>query len=387
MYEISCDMCMDLMPLVRDGVASPDSVAAVERHIAGCDRCRVLFHDDPLPEGDEMAGMNRAIKRVKTVSTICLWVLLLTGILLCELVMQGSSYFFVLTVLVIWLLVRIGLNKGKRKWGKIIRSAALLAATAMILGVGSCANEVYGNPIAKKEAERKSQVYLDKLFGDRDLYIEDISYSMYSSSYDVQVKSRSSVDTWFELVWRDGELIHESYEYRVLDKRNTADRINREYEEKAEKALKLLNLEYDVMLEHGQIEFAGESREVPEYALQQKELVLDGSYDVMELGAQAGHLSVWIRDAEVTEERTAEILLDIRKTMEEQGIQFYVLDFELRHLPQSEESYKMAQGEVFGTVRLENFRYEDIYEEGLIQRVCEANLEDEVYHRCVQDDS
>ena len=386
MYEISCEMCMDLMPLVRDGVASPDSVAAVEGHLAGCEMCRAAF-DGELPEGDGETGLSIAMKRVRTMGKVTVWMLVVLGILLCELVMQGSSYFFVLAVLVIWLLMRIGLNKGTRKWGKIIRGAALLAATAMILGIGSCANEVYGNPIAKKEAKRKSQAYLDEFFGDRDLYIEDISYNMSATAYDVRVKSRSSADTWFDLVWRDGELIHESYEYRVLDKGNTVTRINKEYGEKAEKALKLLNLNYDVMLEHGQIEFVWEGRAAPEYALRQEDLVLDGNYDVMELGAQAGHLSVWIRDAEVTEERAAEILMDIRKTMEEQKVRFYVLDFELRYPPQSEEQYKMAQGEVFETVRLEAFRYEDIYAEGLVERVREANLDDAEYHSYTQGDS
>lgn len=374
MYEISCEMCLDLMPLVKDGVASEDSVMAVEGHLAGCEECRVAFGGE-LPEGDEKTGLRKAMKQVRTMVRIVVWLLVALGILLCELVMQGSSYFFALAVLVIWLLVRIGLNKGTKKWGKIIRSAALLAATAMILGIGSCANEVYGNPIEKKEAEEKSRKYLEEHFAGSDLYIEDISYSMYSTSYDVRVKSRSSVDTWFELIWRDGEMIHESYEYRVLDKGNTATRINKEYGEKAEKALKLLNLKYDVMLENGQIEFSWEGREAPKYALRQEELIPDGKYDVMELGKQAGHLSVWIRDAEVTEERAAEILLDIRKTMEEQKVRFYVLDFELRYPPQSEEQYKMAQGEVFETVRLEAFLYEDIYEEGLVERIREANLQ------------
>lgn len=379
MYEISCEMCMDLIPLVRDGVASGDSVMAVERHVEGCEKCRAAFGGE-VPEGDGKTGLTKAMKRVRTMARVSVWALVALGILLCELVMQGSSYFFALMVLVIWLLVRIGLNKGTRKWGKIIRSAALLAATAMILVIGSCANEVYGNPIAKREAERLSQEYLEMHFEDRDFYIGEISYSMSSTSYDVLVKSRSSVDTWFELVWRDGELIHESYDYRVLDKGNTATRINEEYGEKAEKALKLLNLKYDVMLENGQIEFVWKGREAPEYALRQEELVLDGDYDVMELGTQAGHLSVWIRDAEVTEERAAEMLLDIRKTMEENGIGFYVLDFELRYPPQSEESYQMAQGERFDTVRLEAFRYEDIYEEGLVERVREANLEEAEYY-------
>lgn len=33
-----------------------------------------------------------------------------------------------------------------------------------------------------------------------------------------------------------------------------------------------------------------------------------------------------------------------------------------------------------GTVRLEGFLYEDIYAEGLTERVCDANLDGEAYH-------
>ena len=47
MNKISCDMCMDLLPLVQDGVASEDSSKAVEEHIKSCPRCRALYKDRP----------------------------------------------------------------------------------------------------------------------------------------------------------------------------------------------------------------------------------------------------------------------------------------------------------------------------------------------------
>ena len=43
MIQITCDMCMDLMPLVHDGVASDDSIAAVEAHVCACADCRALY--------------------------------------------------------------------------------------------------------------------------------------------------------------------------------------------------------------------------------------------------------------------------------------------------------------------------------------------------------
>ncbi len=43
MNEITCNMCADLMPLVKDGIASEDSRQAVEEHLKTCETCRALY--------------------------------------------------------------------------------------------------------------------------------------------------------------------------------------------------------------------------------------------------------------------------------------------------------------------------------------------------------
>lgn len=51
--KIPCAVCRDLMPLVQDGVASPESEALVQAHMAVCPACRALWQgtDDPaMPE-------------------------------------------------------------------------------------------------------------------------------------------------------------------------------------------------------------------------------------------------------------------------------------------------------------------------------------------------
>ncbi|MGI6029704.1 MAG: zf-HC2 domain-containing protein [Candidatus Heteroscillospira sp.] len=59
MNELSCEVCRDLMPLVKDGVASEESRKAVEAHLAGCETCRAMFGGEapPAPNG-EMAFQN-----------------------------------------------------------------------------------------------------------------------------------------------------------------------------------------------------------------------------------------------------------------------------------------------------------------------------------------
>ena len=50
MIKITCDMCTDLMPLVQDGVASEDSIVAVEHHIKTCPECKSMFEGQvPIP--------------------------------------------------------------------------------------------------------------------------------------------------------------------------------------------------------------------------------------------------------------------------------------------------------------------------------------------------
>lgn len=40
---LPCEICRDLLPLVQDGVASPESEAAVRAHLQSCEACRALW--------------------------------------------------------------------------------------------------------------------------------------------------------------------------------------------------------------------------------------------------------------------------------------------------------------------------------------------------------
>ena len=58
MNKITCDMCIDLMPLVQDGVASEDSRNAVLQHLQECPDCRALYEGEiPTPsKSNELLG-------------------------------------------------------------------------------------------------------------------------------------------------------------------------------------------------------------------------------------------------------------------------------------------------------------------------------------------
>lgn len=48
-HDLPCDICRDLLPLVRDGVASEASRRAVEEHVAHCEACRALWGEEAPP--------------------------------------------------------------------------------------------------------------------------------------------------------------------------------------------------------------------------------------------------------------------------------------------------------------------------------------------------
>ena len=71
---VTCAVVQDLMPLVRDGVASAESEALVKAHIKTCAGCRTLW--DSLPAGTAAPAQPDDAAVLKTVRThVRLWLL------------------------------------------------------------------------------------------------------------------------------------------------------------------------------------------------------------------------------------------------------------------------------------------------------------------------
>ncbi len=62
--QITCDICRDLIPLVRDGVASADSETAVREHIKDCKECGSLFDGKTVPAADSANTMLKIKRRL-----------------------------------------------------------------------------------------------------------------------------------------------------------------------------------------------------------------------------------------------------------------------------------------------------------------------------------
>ena len=264
---------------------------------------------------------------------------------------------------------------------KHFKMAALVFAIILIVGLGCFANSLLGNPISKMLATNTAKKHLSETYADTDYYMERIAYSFKDGKYHAFIKSPTSIDTEFSLtITMLGELRLDTYE-DVVKGFNTARRIDYDYRDLADTIFENPSFPYTCHISYGTLEiypeeaFADPERnDVPSYAINQKELVLDKIYDIKELGKQAGHLIIYVESDVVTMEKASEIILDIKSIFDDAGIPFKAIDFTLQY-PKPEEG-KRPEGEV----RIKNFPYEDIHENGMIERVQDADKALKAYY-------
>ena len=252
---------------------------------------------------------------------------------------------------------------------RILKIAAFVFAIALIVGVCVFANALVGNPISKAMATNTAEKHIEENYADKNFEIERVTFSFKDGYYHAFIYSPSSIDSDFTILvdmW--GKLRYDTYEDRVLSGGNTADRISRDYRAVVDKVLDSQAFPYNEHIGYGDFDFYPrvhlEEYTVPEYALITEDLTLDAFYDVNELGAKHGKLTIYIDDDTVSYERLSEILLDIRRIFDDTGVKFYVIDCVLEY-PKNEDSSKKQEGRV----EVREFLYADIYEEGMVERV------------------
>ena len=223
-------------------------------------------------------------------------------------------------------------------------------------------NAFFGNPVSKILAKNAAEKHLSEKYSDSDFYIGEVGYSFKDGHYYVYIYSESSADSSFSLEFsQSGKLFMDYYDSCVTERGNTARRVRDEYRSNVEKILNKEDFPYKVDIGFGDVEFYSrketEEYSIPDHALISDDLILDGVYDVNELGAKAGVLTVYIEDDEVTVESLSEILLDIKRIFDDGGVKFYIIDCVLESSKNDER------------VEVMDFLYTDIYEEDLIERV------------------
>ena len=255
---------------------------------------------------------------------------------------------------------------------KILKIAAFVVAVALIAGLCWFANGLVGNPISKLLATNTAKQYLRDHHPDTDYQLDAVTFNFKFVCYNAYFSSPSSPDSSFTLMLgMDGKIVQDYYEAHVTNRENTARRLENEYRAAVGKVLDNPAFPYDCHIGYGELQFIPEEykneSDVPSYALITNDLELDGIYDINELGAKAGALTIYIYDDTVSVERLAEIILDIKAMLDDSGVSFYAMDCVLEY--PKPESGQWTEGRV----EVMEFLYSDIYEEGMVERVQTSN--------------
>lgn len=264
---------------------------------------------------------------------------------------------------------------------KRMRRAAGVLLLALALGLVWLGNALFGNPISGMLAESTAKKHLAQAYAGTDFKIERIGYSFKDSNYHAFIRSPSSVDTEFTLyITMLGRLRLDTYD-DVLSGFNTALRLEHAYREITDVIFEDPVFPYDCHIAFGTLEIYPKEliedpsvKDVPTYAIVQDELVIDGDYDIRELGRQAGHLIIYVEQDEVNAQSAAEIMLDIKARFDEAGIPFAAMDLTLWQ--PKDNSGKRPEGEI----SVAHFPYDAIYAEGMRGRVEEAHQALEAYY-------
>ena len=257
---------------------------------------------------------------------------------------------------------------------RFLKLAAFAAALALLAGVLLFSNALVGNPVSKFLAVRSAQGYLASQYPGSDLAVESATFNFKDGNYIVRVASPTSIDSHFTLgLSMTGRVLWDGY-HSVESGWNTWERLNAEYRALVDAVLDDPDFAYNVHIGFGDLWMEQEYGEPwPPYLLY-SDLELDGDYDVRELGRACGRLTVYVRQDEVSAEEAAQILLEIRRALDEVNVPFYCIDFVLER-PLTEDG-RLPEGDI----QLRYFAYEDIREEGLVERVKTADAEAKAYY-------
>lgn len=112
MTNLTCDMCLDLMPLVKDGIASEDSKAAVKAHLKTCPNCSALNQGEEI----EIKNINdqRVLEKIRKRLYISALAIAFIGALIGLALTGGAGLFY--NILLMPFVGIVGYFALRKKW-------------------------------------------------------------------------------------------------------------------------------------------------------------------------------------------------------------------------------------------------------------------------------
>src|SRR5690625_2316381 len=250
----------------------------------------------------------------------------------------------------------------------------ILGIIVLIIGL-LFVNGIYGNPISKATAKGTAQKYIAENYSDTDYAVYDVHYNFKDGYYHARIISPSSIDTHFDVRISYNKVVSDSFEHDVLTGWNTWQRVDGEYREMVDDVFEAENFPLTSDIDFGEIVFIDENSsgnlDEINYGMRLDEFELDKIYDVKKLAETSGHIVYYAQDEEISFTKASELLLVLKNELDQADIPFYAVDFVL-------EKPRTDNGTVQDpdlSIHTSNFLYENIYEEGLAERIEIAHTE------------
>jgi hypothetical protein len=255
---------------------------------------------------------------------------------------------------------------------KILKISAAILSLTLMISIITFISALAGNPVSEYLATKSATEYLEINHGNEDFVIEEVYHDFKTGGYHAEIISPTSMDRYFSLSFNLlGKLTHDTYD-DITTGRNTVMRIDREYRNVVENAIKNKEFSRRYSIAYGEIAFVLSdqpiNKETPMYAMRPEELIIDKEYDINEIGAKHGEIIIYAYDDDVSVERLAKLLLEAKQEFDKAGVTFKTIEFVLEK--EKIEGQTLADDE---QIRVRNFYYEDIYEKDLTERVRISN--------------
>lgn len=113
--NITCDVVLDLIPLVKDGVASDDSTIIVKEHIKNCDSCKAEFETfEPTNIEQSSIKDDNIVFAIKRSIFITQLVILMVGAIIGVAITNSMNMFY--NFIIMPVIGGVSLVALKRKW-------------------------------------------------------------------------------------------------------------------------------------------------------------------------------------------------------------------------------------------------------------------------------
>lgn len=267
---------------------------------------------------------------------------------------------------------------------KSVKIVLILLLLILLGVVGFFAVAFCGNPVSHVLARVGANIYLSEEWDGTDYTIEKVGYNFKDGNYYARLTSPTTIDGDFTMYMNGWGRYKDDTYGSVTDGWNTYRRLESDYRELVKSVLEREDFPIESDIDFGTLpmyaEWSGFEWDPPlDYGIVVEELVVNGEYDIRELGKENGCIVFYAYDETITAERAGELMLLLKEELDKANVPFHAMDFVLE-LPRRENGTRNNDA---GEIRVENFKYADIYPEGMTERVQKAHDELEAIYAAV----